>query len=95
MERAGTATGALEGGESFEELEVHPLGEGDRLVVVGGGMAAHQFLEKLVARADPLPCEVEVISEEPIPPYDRVHLTSVLRGAAPASLSNVVFDVLQ
>lgn len=61
------------------------------VVVVGGGMVAHRFVEAFVARTDELrpeqPWHVTVLAEEPWAPYDRVHLTSYFDGRDPAALS--------
>lgn len=69
-----------------------PLPEPRRVVVVGGGMVAHRFVESLVARLDDArgarpAVHVTVLAEEPRAPYDRVHLTSYFEGRDPAALS--------
>ncbi|MFC8597574.1 nitrite reductase large subunit NirB [Isoptericola sp. NPDC057191] len=45
------------------------------VVVVGGGMVAHRFVEALRARDDAGAWRVSVFAEEPRKPYDRVGLT--------------------
>jgi nitrite reductase (NADH) large subunit len=49
-----------------------------RIVVVGNGMVSHRFCERLVAVDRPLRHDVVVFGEEPVPAYDRVHLTEYL-----------------
>lgn len=57
---------------------------GERLVVVGGGMAAVRLVEGLVGS----PWHVTVLSEEDHPPYNRILLSAVLEGAyAPDALT--------
>jgi nitrite reductase (NADH) large subunit len=52
------------------------------VVVVGGGPAAHRFVESLVSRAvETVPRTITVFGEEPRLPYDRVALSSRLLGA--------------
>ncbi|MBI4939156.1 MAG: nitrite reductase large subunit [Actinobacteria bacterium] len=63
-----------------------------KIVVVGGGMVAHRFVESLVTRlddagADAPDVHVTVLAEEPRAPYDRVQLTSYFDGRDPAALS--------
>ena len=66
-----------------------------RVVVVGGGMVAHRFVESLVTRLDDAldagdvgpAVHVTVLAEEPRAPYDRVHLTSYFDGRDPAALT--------
>lgn len=53
--------------------------EKERLVIVGGGMAATRFVEEIVARA-PGRFAVTVIGEEPRLAYNRVLLSPVLAG---------------
>jgi len=47
-----------------------------KLVVIGNGPVGHKFLESLVDSGKSEDYEVTVFGEEPIPAYDRVHLTS-------------------
>ena len=56
------------------------------LVVVGNGMVGHRLVEAAVDRGLHRSHEIVVLGEEPRPAYDRMHLTSVLEGADPASL---------
>jgi nitrite reductase (NADH) large subunit len=61
-----------------------------RLVVVGGGMAAHRLVAALVDRGDGVPAvgwHVPVLAEEPRAPYDRVALTSYFSGKDPEDLA--------
>lgn len=53
-------------------------GEKERLVVVGGGMAAARLVELLVARG--YDGAITVLSDEPHAPYNRILLSAVLDG---------------
>src|SRR4051794_33186366 len=68
-----------------------------RLVVVGGGMVAQRLVEALLDRGDrsgpsgsgdehPGGWVVDVLTEEPHAPYDRVGLTSYFAGRSPQDL---------
>lgn len=57
-----------------------------RVLVVGGGMVAHRFTERLRDEDTARRFDITVVGEEPVRPYDRVHLTDVLRGRAPGEL---------
>lgn len=52
------------------ETGLHPT-----LVVIGNGMVCHKFCEKLVEYGTHTQFRIVVFGEEPIPAYDRVHLT--------------------
>ncbi|WES65758.1 nitrite reductase large subunit NirB [Microbacter sp. GSS18] len=58
-----------------------------RVVVVGGGPAAHRFTESLASRLDPHAPELEIVvlADEPHLPYDRVALSQ--RIDAPVALT--------
>jgi len=56
------------------------------IVVVGGGMVAHRFVEALRARDEVGEYRVTVCAEEPRRPYDRVALTSYFTGRHPEDL---------
>lgn len=56
------------------------------IVVVGGGMVAHRFVEALRARDTEGQYRVTVCAEEPRRPYDRVALTSYFTGRDPDDL---------
>ncbi len=56
------------------------------VVVVGGGMVAHRFVEALRARDEHGQYRVTVCAEEPRRPYDRVALTSYFTGRHPEDL---------
>lgn len=47
-----------------------------RLIVIGNGPVGHKFLETLVASGTADQYQISVFGEEPIPAYDRVHLTA-------------------
>src|SRR5262245_54895533 len=55
--------------------------ERERIVVVGHGMVAHHFCERISERA-PDRFRIEVFSEETHPAYDRVHLSEYFAGKA-------------
>ncbi|MBT1002500.1 nitrite reductase large subunit NirB [Paenarthrobacter sp. DKR-5] len=66
-------------------MAIHPVSspppEGTRrIVVVGGGPAAHRFVDALGARDGAGSFEITVLSEEEWFPYDRVALSSALAG---------------
>ncbi|MFD9947943.1 nitrite reductase large subunit NirB [Nonomuraea sp. NPDC059023] len=56
-----------------------------RLVVVGYGPAAQRLLESLAERG--YDGRITVLGEEPLPAYDRVALTSYLKGTSAADLT--------
>ena len=58
----------------------------NNVVVVGGGMVAHRFVEALRARDTAGAFHVTVCAEEPRRPYDRVALTSYFTGRHPEDL---------
>ncbi len=58
-----------------------------RVVVVGHGMVAHRFCERLVELDPERRCAVTVLCEEPRPAYDRVRLSNLFSGASPEDLS--------
>ena len=59
----------------------HMTRPGERVVVVGSGMAATRFVEDLVARGQGH--RVTVLGDEPHPPYNRILLSAVLEGTHP------------
>ena len=63
-----------------------------RVLIVGYGMVGHRCASVLAElaverRADAEPVTVTVLSKEPRPAYDRVHLTSLFSGATDADLT--------
>lgn len=52
----------------------------ERVVIVGGGMAAHHLVESLVASAGEPELAVTLICDETELPYDRIHLGAVVEG---------------
>jgi nitrite reductase (NADH) large subunit len=59
----------------------------EKIVVVGGGMVAHRFVEALRSRDTEGRFHVTVLAEEPRAPYDRVALTTYFTGRDPKDLS--------
>ena len=58
-----------------------------QVIVVGGGMVAHRFVEAMRPGTDSGELDVTVLAEEPRAPYDRVALTTYFTGRDPESLS--------
>ncbi|WP_134322814.1 nitrite reductase large subunit NirB [Cumulibacter soli] len=58
-----------------------------RIVVIGGGMVAHRFVEAIRPGTASGELEVTVLADEPRAPYDRVALTTYFTGRDPQSLS--------
>jgi len=58
----------------------------EHVVVVGGGMVAHRFVEALRSRDTEGHYRVTVCAEEPRRPYDRVALTTYFTGRHPEDL---------
>lgn len=54
--------------------------EKKKIVVVGNGMTSYKFCEKLYDGGFLNQFDVEVYGEEPVPAYDRVHLTDYYTG---------------
>jgi nitrite reductase (NADH) large subunit len=52
----------------------------DTLVVIGNGMAGHRLCRELVRLGARRRYHIVVFGEEPVPAYDRVHLTDVFSG---------------
>ena len=52
------------------------MSEKIKLVVIGNGPVGHNFLEYLVESGKSSQYQVTVFGEEPLPAYDRVHLTA-------------------
>ncbi|NHA69019.1 nitrite reductase large subunit NirB [Phycicoccus flavus] len=59
----------------------------EHVVVVGGGMVAHRFVEALRARDTARAFTVTVLAEEDRAPYDRVALSAFFSGTAPDDLA--------
>ncbi|WP_403024086.1 nitrite reductase large subunit NirB [Salinibacterium sp. GXW1014] len=63
-----------------------------RLVIIGGGPAAHRLAEALTSRDTAGALQVTVISEEPHLPYDRVALSRRLDGGDDLTLPTAPWD---
>lgn len=59
----------------------------EHVVVVGGGMVAHRFVEALAARDTGSRFHVTVLAEEDRAPYDRVGLSAFFSGSTPDDLT--------
>ena len=59
----------------------------EHVVVVGGGMVAHRFVEALRARDTEGAYRVTVVAEEDRAPYDRVGLSAFFSGSTPEDLT--------
>jgi len=62
-----------------------------KLVVIGNGPVGHNFLEYLVESGQSEKYQVTVFGEEPLPAYDRVHLTSWFKNQSVDDI-NMVHD---
>jgi len=60
-----------------------------KLVVIGNGPVGHNFLEYLVESGQSDQYQVTVFGEEPLPAYDRVHLTSWFKNQDVADINMV------
>jgi len=60
---------------------------GQHVVVVGGGMVAHRFVDAMRSRDGQGRFRITVLAEEPRVPYDRVALTSYFTGRDPEELN--------
>ncbi|MGD1961822.1 MAG: nitrite reductase large subunit NirB [Fulvivirga sp.] len=58
-----------------------------KVVVVGNGMVGYKFCEKLRSKASSDKIELVVFGEEPIPAYDRVHLSEYFSERSSEKLS--------
>ncbi len=59
----------------------------EHVVVVGGGMVAHRFVEALRSRDTGSAFSVTVLAEEDRAPYDRVGLSAFFSGSTPEQLA--------
>ena len=59
----------------------------EHVVVVGGGMVAHRFVEALRSRDTGAAYRVTVLGEETRAPYDRVGLSAFFAGSTPEDLT--------
>jgi nitrite reductase (NADH) large subunit len=58
-----------------------------RIVVVGNGMVSHRFCEKLLEHDRERLYAITVLGEEPLPAYDRVHLTDYFTKRSAGALA--------
>jgi nitrite reductase (NADH) large subunit len=57
------------------------------LIVVGNGMVGYKFLEYLVATGEADRHQIHVFGAEPVPAYDRIHLTDLMSGGSAERLT--------
>ncbi|MBA3700481.1 MAG: NAD(P)/FAD-dependent oxidoreductase [Planctomycetes bacterium] len=67
--------------------EAGVAGNGDRLVMIGGGMVAWRLCRQLVEHGLHRERRITVIGDESCPAYDRIRLSECLEGTAPADLA--------
>lgn len=58
-----------------------------KIVVIGNGMVGYKFCEKIVEKTKNQALELVVFGEEPLPAYDRVHLSEFFSGKSAEDLS--------
>ena len=68
------------------------MSEKIKLVVIGNGPVGHNFLEYLVESGQSENYQVTVFGEEPLPAYDRVHLTGWFKNQDVADINMVTKD---
>ena len=68
------------------------MSEKIKLVVIGNGPVGHNFLEYLVESGQSNNYQVTVFGEEPLPAYDRVHLTAWFKNQDVADINMVTED---
>ncbi|MFC0673367.1 nitrite reductase large subunit NirB [Brachybacterium hainanense] len=61
--------------------------EGERILVIGGGMTGHRLVSRLRALDPEGTWRLTLLGEEPRPPYDRVHLSNWFVGRNPELLT--------
>jgi nitrite reductase (NADH) large subunit len=76
------AIGTLDREPIHDEPGTHvaPAAPAAVLLVVGNGMVGHRLCRTLVERGAAGRYQIVVVGEEPVPAYDRVHLTDVFEG---------------
>lgn len=57
-----------------------------KVIVIGNGMVGYKFCEKLRAKVDASQISVTVYGEEPLPAYDRVHLSEYFENKSEEKL---------
>ncbi|MFY0598459.1 MAG: nitrite reductase large subunit [Cyclobacteriaceae bacterium] len=57
-----------------------------KVIVIGNGMVGYKFCEKLRAKADSSEVQLVVYGEEPLPAYDRVHLSEYFTNQSEENL---------
>lgn len=63
-----------------------------KVVVIGNGMVGYKFCEKLREKASPSEIELVVFGEEPMPAYDRVHLSDYFTNRSASALAMTGMD---
>lgn len=63
-----------------------------KIVVIGNGMVGYKFCEKIVEKTNNEGLELVVFGEEPLPAYDRVHLSEFFSGKSAADLGMAPLD---
>ncbi len=58
-----------------------------KIVVIGNGMVGYKFCEKLISKMENADFKITVFGEEPLPAYDRVHLSEYFSGKTAEDLS--------
>ena len=59
----------------------------ERLIIVGNGMVSHRFCLELSKQEESGRFDVQIFGDEPIPAYDRVHLTNYFNSSDSSELS--------
>ncbi|ELR71376.1 Nitrite reductase [NAD(P)H] large subunit [Fulvivirga imtechensis AK7] len=63
-----------------------------KVVVIGNGMVGYKFCEKLREKASPSEVQLVVFGEEPVPAYDRVHLSDYFSNRSASALAMAGLD---
>ncbi|ELP35285.1 FAD-dependent oxidoreductase [Rhodopirellula baltica] len=76
----------MQGAPQLAAPSVVDVPSAERLVIVGGGMAAHGFCKRVIGSTQRSRFAISVYGEEPRPAYDRVNLSSLLSGRPESDL---------